>query len=579
MTAQPVVDATDEPTVTPSLLDAVRDLHRDLRRTRFPLEIPGAAAARAERSRLLDQLSDHLLPRLEQLSTPAVVVAAGSTGAGKSTLVNSVIGAEVSAAGVLRPTTRRPVLVHHPDDADLLAAHPLQGAVDVAAHDSVPRGLALLDAPDLDSLLEENRRTAHRLLEAADLWLFVTTAARYGDALPWRVLEAATQRRASVAMVLNRVPAEALTTIRADLLQRLRERGMDGVPLFTVPDAGPHEGLLDPAAVAPIQRWLTLLAGPDRARAAVLRTLGGALGALTGWVDALAEAVQAQADAAEALRAAVVEAVADPTEQAAQAVRAGAVVDGAAQARWSDLTGRSGALARVLGRSGGLRGRGRTARRRETALEPLVDDLRAAVTAHVSAAGAAGEAALRARLARVDAPAGAAALVADWPSDDHVAARGREAEQAAATWVASGDDAVAHLLGSTDAGVADAAAAAVNALGRGGLAALALAAAAGLEPAAGLLDVALGGPSAAGVTDGLRSGLEGRAREGVLREAESLLELLSVPDLAPDASSRLRLRVAVLKSTGVADGSAGRSSSPARAGTVPVPGTKPRREV
>ena len=39
----------------------------------------------------------------------------GSTGAGKSTLVNSVVG-EVSHAGVLRPTTRSPVLVRHPAD-------------------------------------------------------------------------------------------------------------------------------------------------------------------------------------------------------------------------------------------------------------------------------------------------------------------------------------------------------------------------------------------------------------------------------------------------------------------------------
>src|SRR5687767_11874773 len=99
---QPVVDLTGPATVAASLLDTVRDLRRDLRRTRFPLEIPGARSARDERARLLDQLTDHLLPRLEQAATPAVVVAAGSTGAGKSTLVNSLVGSEVSVAGVLR---------------------------------------------------------------------------------------------------------------------------------------------------------------------------------------------------------------------------------------------------------------------------------------------------------------------------------------------------------------------------------------------------------------------------------------------------------------------------------------------
>ncbi|WP_448629803.1 dynamin family protein [Cellulomonas soli] len=59
-------------------------------------------------------LAEHLVPRLTELSAPAVVVVSGSTGAGKSTLVNSLVGSEVSAAGVLRPTTRRPVLVHNP---------------------------------------------------------------------------------------------------------------------------------------------------------------------------------------------------------------------------------------------------------------------------------------------------------------------------------------------------------------------------------------------------------------------------------------------------------------------------------
>jgi hypothetical protein len=51
--------------------------------------------------------------------------------------------------------------------------------------DSIPAGLALLDAPDIDSVVVENRQLAAQLLAAADLWLFVTSAARYADAVPW----------------------------------------------------------------------------------------------------------------------------------------------------------------------------------------------------------------------------------------------------------------------------------------------------------------------------------------------------------------------------------------------------------
>uniref|UniRef100_UPI002027945C GTPase n=1 Tax=Actinotalea sp. C106 TaxID=2908644 RepID=UPI002027945C len=305
---------TERPRAQASLLDAVADLRRDVAATRFPLPLEGVTEAEDQRRRLLDQLDDHLLPRLRELSAPAIVVVAGSTGAGKSTLVNSVLRTEVSAAGVLRPTTRRPVLAHHPDDAALLAEHPLLEIVDVVPHLTVPRGIALVDAPDLDSLLASNRSTAHRLLEAADLWLFVTTAARYGDALPWEVLDRATERGTSMAMVLNRVPDDALVAVRGDLMGRLRSRGMAAVPLFLVPDAGPHEGMLDATVVAPIGRWLAMVAGPDRARSVIARTQRGSLQALRPWVTGLAEAVQAQVDARTALTALI--------EQAAGSVAA-----------------------------------------------------------------------------------------------------------------------------------------------------------------------------------------------------------------------------------------------------------------
>src|SRR5690606_10962346 len=97
--------------------------------------------------------------------------------------------------------------------------------------EGVPRGTALLDAPDLDSFVSQNRSTADKLLEGAVLWLFVTTAARYGDALPWAALDRARERGASVAIVLNRVSKDTLVEIRGDLNARMRERGMKDAPL------------------------------------------------------------------------------------------------------------------------------------------------------------------------------------------------------------------------------------------------------------------------------------------------------------------------------------------------------------
>ena len=83
---------------------------------RFPLDLDGAREAREGAEALVTQLDDYLAPRLRQLDGPALAVVGGSTGAGKSTLVNSLVRAPVSPAGVLRPTTRAPLLLAHPAD-------------------------------------------------------------------------------------------------------------------------------------------------------------------------------------------------------------------------------------------------------------------------------------------------------------------------------------------------------------------------------------------------------------------------------------------------------------------------------
>src|SRR3954471_7488483 len=98
------------------LADALLTLRTRIGDARLPLETASAEIGRADRTRVLDQLDDYLLPRLRDPGAPVLVVVGGSTGAGKSTVVNSLVGAEVSPSGVLRPTTRWPVLVHHPLD-------------------------------------------------------------------------------------------------------------------------------------------------------------------------------------------------------------------------------------------------------------------------------------------------------------------------------------------------------------------------------------------------------------------------------------------------------------------------------
>ena len=110
--------------------------------------------------------------------------------------------------------------------------------------DHIPAGLALLDAPDIDSVVSANRELATQLLAAADMWIFVTTAARYADAVPWDFLRAAVTRGTAVAVVLDRVPEGATAEVRADLATMLTEQGLGGAPLFVVPETTPYDAML-----------------------------------------------------------------------------------------------------------------------------------------------------------------------------------------------------------------------------------------------------------------------------------------------------------------------------------------------
>ncbi len=323
---------------------------------RLPLELPGIAAARSARTRLLDQLGDYVIPRLEALDAPVLAVVGGSTGSGKSTLVNSLVGREVSSPGVLRPTTRSPVLVHHPADGPWFSGQRVlpglsrvtgahadsegSGSLRLVSTDAVWPGLALVDAPDIDSVVSANRELAGQLLAAADLWLFVTTAARYADAVPWDLLREASERGTSVAVVLDRVPAEAVGEIRPHLASMLREQGLAQAPVFTVTETALREGLLPDDEVEPLQTWLRTLAGDAVARAEVVRhTLSGALESLDSRVTALAGSSAEQADAVDTLVAVAHEAYSDAHHQVGAGMVDGTLLRGEVLARWQEFVG------------------------------------------------------------------------------------------------------------------------------------------------------------------------------------------------------------------------------------------------
>ncbi len=344
------------------MLTTLTSLRGALQHAQLPLQIPGVEESRAARAEMIDQLEDYVLPRLVQIDAPLLAVVGGSTGAGKSTLVNSLVGERVSEPGVLRPTTRSPVLVHHPDDASWFDQQRIlpelerttratadPGALQLVASTAIPQGLALLDAPDIDSVEERNRSLAAQLLAAADLWLFVTSAARYADQVPWGFLKQAADRSAAVAIVLDRTAPQAVHEVSSHLARMLTERGLKDSPLFTVTEEALDEnGLLPDSSVSDIRGWLTELGADVEARNGVVRqTLDGAVRSIARRTYELAGACQEQADMQARLKRDVDTsydlALADIDKASAD----GTLLRGEVLARWQEFVG-TGELLRNL---------------------------------------------------------------------------------------------------------------------------------------------------------------------------------------------------------------------------------------
>ncbi|MFI7635298.1 dynamin family protein [Nonomuraea sp. NPDC049400] len=356
-----------------ALTSALDTLRETVAQLHFGLDLPGVDEAKQAQADLLAQLEGYVLPRVKTSTAPALIVIAGSTGAGKSTLVNTLAEKNVSRTGVRRPTTGIPVLVCHPDDREWFAEGELLGGLErldrlspeagrrsvvVVATEKLPQGVALLDTPDIDSVVEEHHEVAHRMLDAADLWIFVTTAARYADAPAWNLLKLAKERGARLAIVLSRVQPRASEVVQKHFVRMLTEYGLGEIDRFVISESQVTDGKLPDSEVTDLRLWLAELSVDEERRAqAVRETLNGVLNSFRTRVPALARHLEGQVAFRTELRSDVEAAFQSALSQIDKASKNGSLLHGEVLARWQDFAG-SGDLMRSLQ----LRKRGRTAK-------------------------------------------------------------------------------------------------------------------------------------------------------------------------------------------------------------------------
>lgn len=185
-----------------------------------------------------------------------VIALAGSTGSGKSSMINALTGLDVATVGARRPTTSRPMSVQWgPGGEELLAwlKVPMQhrqlreSALDGDSLKDL-HGLILLDLPDHDSHAVEHKVQVDRLVEQVDCLLWVVDPQKYADDVLHSGYLTPMRNHQDVMVVLlnqiDRLTPEAAGEVVQDLRGLLDRQGLDRVPVVAT-STKTRQGLAD----------------------------------------------------------------------------------------------------------------------------------------------------------------------------------------------------------------------------------------------------------------------------------------------------------------------------------------------
>lgn len=198
-----------------------------------------------------EQVADRASRRLRLSADHTVVALAGATGSGKSSTYNALSGLELSAVGVRRPTTSwASACVWGTEGAeeilDWLDIPPrhrvtrdsMLDSSRVAREDTALDGVVLLDLPDHDSTEVSHHLEVDRLVQQADLLVWVLDPQKYADAAVHdRYLAPLVTHQDVMIVVLNQIDAVPLPrreAMVADLRRVLDREGLTDVPIYPV---------------------------------------------------------------------------------------------------------------------------------------------------------------------------------------------------------------------------------------------------------------------------------------------------------------------------------------------------------
>lgn len=213
------------------------------------------AAIVAARGRLDDTLVDdaaavveRAASRLRLSADHTVVALAGATGSGKSSTFNALIGLDLAAVGVRRPTTSwATACVWGTQGADELLEwlgiperHRVvrDSMLDTDRTDQPLDGVVLLDLPDHDSTEVSHHLEVDRLVRLADLLVWVLDPQKYADAaIHDRYLAPLAGHSDVMVVVLNQidtVPESRREAMLSDVRRLLDQDGLADVPVHAV---------------------------------------------------------------------------------------------------------------------------------------------------------------------------------------------------------------------------------------------------------------------------------------------------------------------------------------------------------